>query len=110
MTGFEISVLCTLIATCGGVVIGVMKIIGGQTNTRNALAAADRKKASDPPSRVDHGPCNEAVDRLTDALHEEIREQQKFRKLFEVWMARQEGYARGLAAVNRGTGEFPVAG
>lgn len=106
MTGFEISVLCTLIATCGGVVIGVMKIIGGQTASKVAL----NKKPSDPPPRVDHGPCNDSVDRLTDALHEEIEEQREFRKLFEVWMARQEGYAKGLAAVNRGTGEFPVAG
>jgi hypothetical protein len=95
-------VFCTLLATGGAVVIGVLKIIAGQTAAKTAL----KKTSEPPPSRgVDHGPCNDSVDRLTEAMHEEIQEQREFRKLFEVWMARQEGYAKGLAA----TGEFPVA-
>jgi len=102
MTGFEIATLTTLIATGGGLLVGVMKIVAGQNAAKSVLA----KKPSDPPPpRVDHGPCNHSVDRLTEAMHEEIQEQRQFRKLFEVWMARQEGYQKGLAA----TGDFPVA-
>jgi len=119
MTGFEISVLCTVIATFGTVAIGVLKVFGGQTAAKLSLG----KKPSDPPPRVDHGPCNEAVDELTEAIredmalrrehHREDREQRReemraateFREAFLRYVSREEGRREGAR-----TGEFPVQG
>lgn len=63
-----------------------------------------KKRDSDRPPRdpVNHGPCNEAVDRLTDAIREdvkdrrslhaeEIKEQRALREDFRGWMRYEEG-------------------
>lgn len=109
MTGGEIAVVASLTTAVGAIVVGVMKIIATATNG---------KKTSVPP--VSHGPCNEAVDRLTDAIRddmkerkaerrEEMQEAREFRLAFERWTARQDGESN----VRRGraiTGEMPVVG
>lgn len=100
MTGMEIAQFATLVTAAGGILVAMMKIIGAQTLAAKELA----KKPSTPPPPANgtHGPCNEAVDRLTDALHEEIEEQRAFRRSFETWMAREEGRRDAM----RQTGEF----
>lgn len=102
MTGTEIVALTTLIGTCGGLLLGMWRVVATQASASRAMVVDNAKRRSDPPQ--DHGPCNASVDRLTDALHEEIKEQQAFRLSFEKWMAAEDGYRRGL----RATGEFPV--
>lgn len=63
------------------------------------------KKTSVPPSK-DCAPCNEAVEKLTTTMDENVKEQRAFRELFVKWMAREEGYRAGL----RETGEHPLPG
>jgi hypothetical protein len=72
----------------------IAMIVSKQTTT---------KKTSVPPN---HGPCNEAVDRLADSLEKNIDEQRAFRETFVMWMAREEGYRNG----QRSTGERATIG
>jgi hypothetical protein len=91
------------------------KMVSAQSTAAKLLLAENLKKSEAPPSPVDHGPCNKAVDDLTEAIrdeirdrrqihNEEIREQQAFRIAFERWSAAESEYRRGRAV----TGEFPV--
>jgi len=65
---------------------------------------ANGKKTSVNPPRVDHGPCNDAVDRLSTIIEKDVDEQREFRLAFERWMAREEGRRDGL----RQTGEHQI--
>lgn len=92
MSGAEIAVIAPLaVATLGSAVAMFRMMSNG------------KKKNSVPPP-ADHGPCNEAVDRLCVVVEKNVDEQRSFRLAFERWMAREEGRREGLAR----TGEFPV--
>jgi len=62
-----------------------------------------KDKASVPPP-PNHGPCNDAVDRLSTIIEKDVDEQREFRLAFERWMAHEEGRRDGL----RQTGEHPI--
>jgi hypothetical protein len=95
---------------------GLIELLKRAIETRK-----QKKRDSDRPPRdlVNHGPCNEAVDNLTDAIREdsrdrksmhgeEIREQQAFRRAFENWMAREEGRREGSSDLRRTADGIPV--
>ena len=103
MTAVEWTGLATLVATCGGMMLGMWRIVASQ-NTAAKLLLAENKKNSVPPTN--HGPCNDAVNKLTEAMHAEITEQQAFRRSFDTWLA----YEKGRRDELRATGDHPSAG
>ena len=62
-----------------------------------------KDKASVPPP-PNHGPCNDAVDRLCGVLEKHVEKQDKLILRLETWMAREEGRRDGL----RQTGEHQI--
>ncbi len=110
MTVFEIAALSTLVTACGGIILGVVKIIAGQ----KAAAEQVKQKDSILPA-PDHGPCNESVNRLTESvnrltemLRDDVKEQRAFRSDFSEWMAFERGRRDGADSALRRTGEIPV--
>ena len=109
MTGAEITAVSLITTAVGGLVIGVMKAMA------SILGNGSKKRSVPPPT--DHGPCNEAVDELAEAIREDMRERRdqhrdemrastEFREAFLRYIAREEGRREAMGR----TGEYPVAG
>lgn len=120
MTGAEIALVGGALAAFVSGIEVVKALIQNRSSAKDrAEDKAERSvvAATAATTTTNHGPCNVAVDNLTDvikddakdrrSLHDEdLKEQQAFRLAFEKWMAEEAGYRRGL----RDTSEHPAAG
>ena len=104
----------------GGALAGFMALGWGLIKLFEKAIDARKngRKNSDRPPAPNHGPCNEAVERLTESIQadakdrkaehtEEIKEQRALREDFRGWMKYEEGRREAQSDLRR-TGEIAI--